>query len=93
MPLESLSHALLDAARQAGAEAADALCVSGTSLSIDVREGALEEASRSESTDIGLRVFVNGASACVSASDTSAQTITALAQRAVAMAREAPADP
>lgn len=90
--LSDLSHALLDAARKAGAETADALAVSGTAVSIEIRKGALEQAERSEGVEIGLRVLIGRRQACVSASDTSAATITALAERAVAMAREAPAD-
>ena len=46
--LEDLSHALLDAAKSAGADRADAICLKGTSVSIDVRNGALEQAERSE---------------------------------------------
>ncbi|MFV2038576.1 MAG: TldD/PmbA family protein, partial [Paracoccaceae bacterium] len=42
--------------------------------------------------DIGLRVLIGQRQACVSASDTGARTITTMAQRAVAMAREAPKD-
>lgn len=90
--LADLSHSLLDAARKAGAESADALAVSGTALSIEIRKGALEQAERSEGVEIGLRVLVGKRQACVSASDTSAATIRALAERAVAMAREAPED-
>ncbi len=91
--LADLSHALLDAARKAGAESADALAVSGTAVSIEIRKGALETAERSDGVEIGLRVLIGRRQACVSASDTSAATITALAERAVAMAREAPEDP
>ena len=91
--LSDLSHALLDAARKAGAESADALAVAGTALSIEIRKGALEQAERSEGVEIGLRVLVGRRQACVSASDTSPATLTALAERAVAMAREAPEDP
>lgn len=91
--LQELTHALLDAARKAGADAADAMAVQGTSLSIDVRGGALEQAERSEGVDIGLRVLIGQRQANVSASDTRPQTLTALAERAVAMAREAPEDP
>lgn len=90
--LADLSHALLDAARKAGADTADALAVSGTAVSIEIRKGALEQAERSEGVEIGLRVLIGRRQACVSASDTSAATITALAERAVAMAREAPED-
>ena len=91
--LSDLSHALIDAARKAGADSADALAVSGTAVSIEIRKGALEQAERSEGVEIGLRVLIGRRQACVSASDTSAATIRALAERAVAMAREAPEDP
>lgn len=90
--LERLTDALLTAARKAGAESADAMAVSGTSVSIETRGGALEQAERSESIEIGLRVLIGGRQACVSASDVSDRTIEALAERAVAMAREAPVD-
>jgi PmbA protein len=66
--LSDLSHALLDAARKAGAESADALAVSGTALSIEIRKGALEQAERAEGVDIGLRVLIGRRQACVSAS-------------------------
>lgn len=91
--LPDLTARLLDAAKKAGAEAADALAIHGASLSIDVRQGKLEQAERAEGTEIGLRVLFGGRQACVSASDISDKTITALAERAVAMAREAPEDP
>ena len=91
--LPRLTEMLLDAAKKAGAEAADALAVSGTSLSIDIRRSALETAERAEGTEIGLRVLLGGRQASVSASDVSEATIRALAERAVAMAAEAPVDP
>lgn len=92
-PLAPLTEALLDAARRAGADAADAIAVDGTSLSIGVRAGALEQAERSEGVEIGLRVMVGRRQACVSASDTRAETLRDMAERAVAMARLAPEDP
>ena len=91
--LAALSHALLDAARKAGAEAADTLAIAGSAIEIDVREGVLEQAERSESTDIGLRVLIGRKQAIVSASDTRPETLAMMAERAVAMAREAPDDP
>jgi len=91
--LSDLTASLLDAARKAGAEHADALAVSGTALSIELRRSALEQAERSENLEIGLRVLIAGRQACVSASDTSPATMRALAERGVAMAREAPDDP
>ena len=92
-PLNELTNALLQAASRAGANSADALAIEATSLSVDVRAGTLEQAERSEDTDIGLRVFVGQRVAIVSASDTSTRTIEEMATRAVAMAREAPEDP
>ena len=91
--LETLTARLPEAARKAGADAADALAVRGASQTIDLRKGALEQAERAEGTEIGLRVLFGGKQACVSASDISDRTIAALAERAVAMAREAPEDP
>ncbi|MFV0334878.1 MAG: TldD/PmbA family protein [Tropicimonas sp.] len=92
-PLEILTQALLDAARKAGANAADAIATRGSSLSIAVRGGALEQAERSEGVDVGLRVMIGQRQACVSASDISPATFVEMAERAVAMAREAPEDP
>ncbi|MDO6728127.1 TldD/PmbA family protein [Cognatishimia sp. 1_MG-2023] len=91
--LQELTQQLLDAAQKAGADGADAMAVQGTSVSIDVRGGALEHAERSEGTDIGLRVFIGQRQANVSASDISDATIAMMAERAVAMAKEAPEDP
>lgn len=91
--LADLTLRLIEAAKTAGADSADAVAISGTSVNIDVRGGVLEEAQRSESTDIGLRVFIGKRSANVSASDTSERTVEEMAQRAVAMAGEAPEDP
>ena len=90
--LSDLTQSLLAAATKAGADAADALAVDGTSISIDVLDGKLEHAERAEGIDVGLRVLVGQRQACVSASDTRPDTITMMAERAVAMAREAPED-
>ena len=91
--LDAISEQALAAAKSAGADAADVLVLEGTSLSIDVREGALEQAERAEGVDIGVRVFLGQKVAIASASDLSDATIEELAQRAVAMAEVAPEDP
>lgn len=91
--LSDLTEALLTAARRAGAEAADAMAIDGRAVSIDVRAGKLEQAERSEGVEIGLRVLLGKRQACVSASNASAQTVAEMAERAVAMAKEAPEDP
>eukprot|EP01035_Chromulina_nebulosa_P009555 gene9555-12902_t len=76
----------------AGADTADAVYAADTSLEVSIRLGALEDVGRSESAELGLRVFVGRRSASVSSSDLSHEAITALVERAVAMAREAPED-
>jgi PmbA protein len=88
-----LAAALIAAARRAGAEAADVLVVSATSLGVGVRGGRLEEAERSEGRDLGLRVLMGRRQACVSSSDPRPEALAEMAARAVAMAREAPEDP
>jgi PmbA protein len=89
---EDLAAALLAAARRAGAEAADALVVSAISNAVGVRGGKLEEAERAEGLDLGLRVLIGRRQACVSSSDARPETLAEMAERAVAMAREAPED-
>jgi len=84
---------LVAAALRAGADAAEAVSAERASLSIGVRNGALEEVEREESRDLGLRVFVGHRQATVSASDLSEATRARLIERAVAMARLAPEDP
>lgn len=92
-PLDAPLTALIDHARAAGADAADALGLYGRSASITVRGGELEDIDNSEGFDIGLRVMVGQRQACVSSSDLSSGAIQRLAERAVAMAKLAPEDP
>ena len=91
--LQALASQLLDAARAAGADAADALVTDGHQISIDVRGGRLEEAQRAEGIDYGLRVLIGRRQAVVSSQDARPDAVRAAAERAVAMAREAPEDP
>lgn len=88
-----LAAALIDAARKAGADAADALVIDSREVSVSVREGALEEAESAEGVDYGLRVLIGRRQATVSASDPDPAVFAELAERAVAMAGSAPEDP
>jgi PmbA protein len=90
--LTNLAERLVTAARRAGADQADALAVRSVSLSVDVRDGAVEESQRSEGDDLGLRVIVGHKQAVVSTNDLKGNGFDALAERAVAMARAAPQD-
>lgn len=84
---------LIAAAKRAGADAADALIVASTSLSVRRRLGAIEQLERSEGFDLGLRVFIGQRVAIVSSTDPDAKGFDMLAERAVAMARVVPEDP
>ena len=90
--LTKLAERLVSAARRAGADQADALAVRAVSLSVEVRDGAVEELQRSEGDDLGLRVIVGRKQAVVSTNDLKGDGFDALAERAVAMARAAPED-
>jgi len=83
---------LLDAAKAAGADAADALFVEGVSSSVSYRLGKLEDVERAESYDLGLRVFAGSKVAFISTTDFSDAALAALPGRAMTMARLAPED-
>ena len=87
------ASALVDRARRAGADAADAVYSADASESVSVRLGKLEDVERSESEHISLRVFSGSRSASIGSSDMSDMALDELAARAVAMARLAPEDP
>jgi PmbA protein len=85
--------ALVDRARKAGAETADAVYLADASESLSIRLGKLEDIERSESEHVGLRVFVGRRSASIGSSDLGDAALDELASRAVDMARAAPEDP
>jgi PmbA protein len=89
---QAILATLLDGAKKAGADAADALYVEGVSSSVSYRLGKLEDVERAENYDLGLRVFVGQKVAFVSSTDFSADALAALPGRAVTMARLAPED-
>ena len=90
--LSTLAQRLVEAARRAGADAADAIAVRGVSQGVEVRDGRVEESERSEGDDVGLRVLVGRRQAVVSTNDVGGDGVARLAERAVAMARVAPED-
>ncbi|MGN7771922.1 TldD/PmbA family protein [Phyllobacterium sp. 22552] len=82
--------ALVEAARRAGADAADAVVVRSRSTGVNVRLGKVESTESSESDEFSLRVFVGRKIASISANTGSDPKI--LAERAVAMAKVSPDD-
>ncbi|MCZ4090141.1 TldD/PmbA family protein [Sinorhizobium psoraleae] len=89
--LEKQAAELVELARRAGADAADAVVVRGRSRSVSVRLGKVEATEASESDDFSLRVFVGRRIASVSANP--GFDLKLLAERAVAMAKASPEDP
>jgi PmbA protein len=89
----SLVSDLIRQARAAGADAADAVLVNGTSLSVASRQGKIEHLERSEGRDLGLRVFVGKRAAIVSSTSLDPTGFASLVERAVAMAKVVPEDP
>ncbi len=100
MPQESLSRLLTEViaqARRHGAVHADAIAVHERTLHVEAREGKLERIAQEERIGVGLRAFVEQqkglAFATASISSPSQEALAALAERTVAMARAAAADP
>ena len=83
---------LVEQAKKAGADAADAVYACDASTEVQVRLGALEDVVRSEGEDIGLRVFIGQRSATISSSSMNPDILARLVDRALDMAREAPED-
>jgi len=90
---EGRAGALVEAALRAGADAADVLYIGDAATEVQVRLGELEDVTRSEGEEIGLRVFIGQRSASIAASDMNPATLSTLVDRCIAMAREAPEDP
>ncbi len=84
---------LVGKAKRAGAEAADAILFESASLEVSYRLGAREDLERSESKDLGLRIFLGQKQAIVSSTDISPASLEELLQRGLAMASAMPDDP
>jgi PmbA protein len=88
-----IAESLVERGIKAGATAADTLYVGERSSGVQVRLGDLENVSRSEGEEMGLRLFVGHRSATVASSDLSDEALGVLVERCLAMAKEAPEDP
>lgn len=84
---------VLQKARRAGAESADAVLVESMSVTLSRRLGQPETTERSESKGLGLRILKGKRQAFVSTSDISPAAIAELVERGVAMAAISPEDP
>ncbi len=88
-----LLELLIDKAKRAGADGADALLVESVALSHAQRLGRTERLEREESQDLGLRVMLGQKQASVSSTDFSTAALDELVERALAMVKAVPEDP
>jgi PmbA protein len=91
--LSRVARELVERARAAGADSADAIVGESDGLEVGVRMGEVEKLRRARERRAGLRVFVGGATAIASSGDLSAAGLRALADDAVALARVTVPDP
>src|SRR5580698_6341751 len=88
----SLLGDMVAKAKRSGADAADAMLVDASALSVAYRLGNIETLERAESGALDLRVFIGKKQAVASSTDRGARAIDELVSRAVAMAKAAPED-
>jgi len=89
----SLLDDLIAKAKSAGADAADAVHFSSAGLAHAQRLGTPERLEREESQEVGLRVMIGKRQAIVSSTDLSRDSLDALVERSLAMAKVVPEDP
>ncbi len=89
----SLADEVVREAQKSGADAADALVYESISLAASHRLGKLEDVERSESRDLGIRVFVGQKQATISSNDFKKESLRPLIERVISMAKAAPEDP
>lgn len=91
-PPGELLQKLIDQCLKLGASDADCSLGVSEGVSVDVRNGALENVERSESQSVSLRVLFGQRQAHVSGSDLSDDALSTMAERCVAMAKAVPED-
>lgn len=89
--LEENAGGLMRAAMKAGADACDVVVAHGQSLGVSIRDSEVENTNRSEGDSFSLRVFIGSKVASVASNQIT--DVSALAERAVAMAKVSPEDP
>jgi PmbA protein len=91
--LERVADAILDAARKAGATAAETEVSQGVGQAVTVRKGEVETISYNRDKGIGVTVFVGKRRGHASTADFSDEAIRAAVDKAVAIARYTAEDP
>ena len=91
--LEALSVRVVELARQAGADEAEAYTERSREASVTVANGEIEELSEAVSKGVGLRVIRGGRLGFASTTDLEPRALAELVDRALALAKEAAKDP
>lgn len=91
--LMNVAKTALQRAGKAGAGQSEVYLGRNRELTVNVRDGRADSVKQADGRGLGLRVFVEGRSALVYTSDFRPDALGSLAERAVALAKNAPADP
>ncbi len=91
--LSDIAARALELAKRLGASEADVLASESTDFDVKVADGAVLSLSQATRKSLGLRLFVEGRLGFVTTSDFGVASLTQAVERALAMAREAGADP
>lgn len=89
----AVAKTALQRAKRAGAKQAEVYVGRNRELTVNVRDGRADSVKQADGSGLGLRVFLDGRAALVYTTDFRPDALGSLAERAVALARQAPADP
>jgi PmbA protein len=93
LDLMNVAKTALQQAKKAGAGEAEVYLGQNRELTVNVRDYRADSVKQADGRGLGLRVFLQGRAALVYTSDFRPDALTSLAERAVALAKNAPADP
>ena len=93
LDLMNVAKTALSGATKAGAKDAEVYLLRNRELTVNVRDYRADAVKQADGRGLGLRVFIDGRTALVYTSDFRNDALASLAERAVAMAKSAPADP
>src|SRR6185436_17274936 len=91
--LKNIAKTALQKSEKAGAKEVEVYLGTNRELTCNIRDGRADSVKQADGRGLGLRVFIDGRSALVYTSDFRTDALGSLAERAVALARNAPADP
>ncbi len=91
--LVDIAQAAVQAATAAGADWADAICVSARSVQVEVEKSSIKQCEAERNNGVGVRAYVDGAVGLASSQSLDSEQVAACARQAVTLARAAHRDP